>query len=116
MFTLSDETKNNLINSILQDTLSKPSNKTHPYFVVGKSYFFRNITFHLIGTIAAIDENGITLQAGTVSYVANSGRFMQSIDDGILNEVEPVKTSAYINLNALVDAFEWCHPLPRKQQ
>jgi len=43
-------------------------------------------------------------------------RFMQFIQDGKLNEVEPVTCDVKVNTDSLIDAYEWRHELPREQK
>lgn len=81
--------------------------------MVGKKFFFRTVTYHLIGKVEKVI--GSILELSTASWVADSGRFMQAIQDGTLNEVEPVG-AAYININAVTDFFPWKHDLPIEQK
>ena len=85
---------------------------------IGEKLFIRTVTYHLVGEIEEI----VDVVGGTVfwklkdaSWVADSGRFMQAIKDGKLNEVEPVGT-AFVNVAAITDAFPWAHDLPSKQK
>ena len=82
-------------------------------FTKGKSYFFRTVTYHLIGKVKTVKDNWVHLTSA--SWVADSGRFMQAIKNGTLNEVEPVG-DAYINLDSVTDAFPWLHELPTEQK
>ncbi len=79
----------------------------------GKAYFFRTVTYHMVGKVVQQEENFVELS--DASWVADSGRFMNAIKDGVLSEVEPVGT-AYINLDGVTDFFPWAHPLPDKQK
>lgn len=82
--------------------------------LVGNSYFFRTVTYHLVGKVVAQYADGI-IELKDASWIADSGRFMQAIKDGKLNEVEPVGT-AYINLKSVTDFFPWKHELPKDQK
>jgi len=82
-------------------------------FSVGCKYFFRTVTYHMVGRIHNVVGNFLVLS--DASWVADSGRFMSAIKDGILDEVEPVG-DAYINIDSVVDVFPWCHSLPDKQK
>ena len=82
-------------------------------FEIGKAYFIRTATYHHVGRISAIIGGFLLLEED--SWVADSGRFMQAIKEGILNEVEPVG-AAGININSVVDFFPWVHALPTKQK
>ena len=81
--------------------------------MVGKSFFFRTVTYHLVGKVVKVI--GHFLQLDTASWVADSGRFMQTITEGKLNEVEPVGT-AFVNIESVTDFFPWRHALPTEQK
>ena len=81
--------------------------------LIGKAFFFRTVTYHLTGKVTGII--GSTLKLKDAAWIADSGRFMQAIKDGKLNEVEPVG-EAYVNLNTVVDFFPWKHKLPMEQK
>lgn len=80
---------------------------------VGKSFFFRTVTYHLVGKVVKVI--GHILQLENASWVADSGRFMNAIKEGTLKEVEPVGT-AFINLETCCDFFPWKHDLPIQQK
>lgn len=82
-------------------------------FTKGKSYFFRTVTYHLVGKVVEIKKNFLRLR--DASWIAESARFMQTIKNGELREVEPVG-DAIINMDAITDAFPWVHPLPTEQK
>ena len=87
--------------------------KNETPFKIGKSYFIRTATYHSIGKIKAIAGHFIVLS--DASWIADSGRFSQAIKYGKLDEVEPVN-EAIINIDGIIDAFEWKHSLPREQK
>jgi hypothetical protein len=80
---------------------------------IGKSFFFRTVTYHIIGKVIKIV--GTMLQLEQASWVADSGRFMNAIKEGTLNEVEPVG-DWFVNIGAIVDFGIWDHELPKKQK
>ena len=81
--------------------------------LVGKKWFFRTVTYHLMGKV--VKRMGNFLQLEKASWVADSGRFMNFIKNGDLNEVEPVGT-AFINMSTVTDFFPWKHDLPKNQK
>jgi len=81
--------------------------------LIGKKFFFRTVTYHLVGKV--IKKIGMILELENASWIADSGRFANAIKEGKLNEVEPVGT-AFINLNSVTDFFPWKHSLPTKQK
>lgn len=80
--------------------------------MVGEKYFFRTVTYHMTGRVKKII--GSILELENAAWISDSGRFMNAIKEGKLNEVEPVGR-AYININTVVDFFPWAHSLPIKQ-
>ena len=81
--------------------------------MVGHAYFIRTVTYHLTGRVKKIMGNMLILE--TAAWIADSGRFMDAIKKGELNEVEPVG-DAIVNLNAITDMFPWEHALPIEQK
>lgn len=80
---------------------------------IGKSFFFRTVTYHVVGKVVKIV--GTMLQLEQASWVADSGRFMNAIKEGKLNEVEPVG-DWFVNIGAIVDFGVWNHKLPKNQK
>lgn len=81
--------------------------------MVGEKYFFRTVTYHSIGEVKKIVGRFAYLK--NASWIADSGRFMDAIKNGTLNEVEPVG-EMFINLDTVVDFFPWKHALPKEQK
>lgn len=80
--------------------------------MVGEKFFFRTVTYHLTGRVKKVI--GSILELENAAWIADSGRFMNAIKEGKLNEVEPVGR-AFININTVSDFFPWKHELPSKQ-
>jgi hypothetical protein len=81
--------------------------------MIGHKWFFRTVTYHLVGLV--VGRMGSFLILSEASWVASSGRFMQAIKEGDLDEVEPVGMAG-INLEAVTDFFPWKHALPEVQK
>lgn len=81
--------------------------------MIGEKYYFRTITYHLTGRV--IRKVGDFLELEDAAWIASSGRFMQAIKNGVLDEVEPVG-SAFVNISATTDFFPWNHELPMEQK
>ena len=81
--------------------------------LIGKSFYFRTVTYHLTGKVTGVIGNLLTLEDS--AWIADSGRFMQAIKDGKLNEVEPTG-DAIVNLDAVTDFYPWPHDLPTAQK
>jgi len=80
--------------------------------MVGEKFYFRTVTYHLTGRVKKVI--GSILELENAAWIADSGRFMNAIKEGKLNEVEPVGR-AYINIQSVTDFFPWRHALPEKQ-
>jgi len=83
-------------------------------FKIGESYFIRTVTYHLTGRVKNVVGNFLVLE--DAAWIAESDRFMQTINEGKLKEIEPVNVDTFINLGSITDAFVWLHPLPREQK
>lgn len=81
--------------------------------LVGKNWFIRTVTYHLIGKINKIFGNFAVMEQA--SWIPDSGRFMDAIKNGALSEVEPVG-EAIVNLSSVTDFFPWKHKLPTEQK
>jgi hypothetical protein len=81
---------------------------------IGEQYIFRTVTFYQVGLVVDIIGNYVIL-ANTI-WVADMGRFDESLKDGTLKESVNVPTPggwAAVNLNAVVDIYQWPHELPK---
>jgi len=81
--------------------------------LIGKSFFFRTVTYHMVGKVAK--RIGMIVQLENASWIADSGRFADCIKKGNINEVEPVGV-AFVNLSTVTDFFPWKHSLPTEQE
>ena len=81
--------------------------------LIGDNYFFRTVTYHVLGKVVGVFNNFVVLEQA--SWVADSGRFMNFIKDGTVDEVEPVGR-CYVNLDSVVDFFKWNHDLFTEQK
>ena len=80
---------------------------------IGEKLFIRTVTYHIVGKCYKIVGNIMFLK--DASWIADSGRFMNFIKEGILNEVEPIG-DWFVNIEAIVDGGIWKHELPNKQK
>ena len=110
MIEISDETFEKLKDQLTNEGF-KDINKLED--MIGEKFFFRTVTYHLTGKVKKIIGSIIELE--DAAWIADSGRFMQAIKDGVLNEVEPVG-KAYLNISSVTDFFPWKHPLPLVQK
>jgi hypothetical protein len=81
--------------------------------LIGNKFFFRTVTYHMTGKV--VSRIGNLLKLEDAAWIADSGRFMNCIKSGELNEVEPVGV-AFINFSTVTDMFPWKHKLPKEQK
>ncbi len=79
-------------------------------FLLGKKWFFRTVTYHILGKVERI-VRGNTIELSDACWVADSGRFSNSIATGSLEEAE-VLGKWYVNIDATTDFGEWTHDVP----
>lgn len=82
-------------------------------FSIGTAYIIRTVTHTYTGRLTWISATELVLE--DAAWIADSGRWMNAIKDGELNEVEPMGT-VIVGRGALVDATVWTHPLPTEQK
>src|SRR5436190_1588605 len=81
-------------------------------FKLGKKYFIRTVTYFVTGKVKAIKGGFLVLE--DAAWIADTGRFNEAINNGILSEVEPVDVQVFLNISSITDAYDWKHKLPRE--
>lgn len=81
---------------------------------IGKAYFIRTVTMHLIGELCFISDKELILK--NAAWIADSGRFHTALKNGELDEIEPFIENVIINRGSIVDATTWIHEIPRSQK
>ena len=96
----------------------KKTTKKAKDILIGQKLFVRTVTYHAVGRVIrrAVEFGPRFVEMEGASWIADSGRFMQAIEDGTLAEVEPIRARYYVNLDTAVDVIEWKHPLPEEQK
>ena len=106
-----------LLKELLNEVIDGGKNNSEVPFEVGEAYFFRTVTYHTVAKVKKIVGNFLVLEEA--SWIADSGRFGEFINDGKVyestsSEVEPIEVPVIININSIVDAFVWHHKMPNK--
>lgn len=96
--------------------LLKGGDSTLSPYKIGQNYLIRTVTNFYTGTITKVAAREIVIK--DAAWIADTGRFMQAMTDGTLNEVEPYPDNeeVIIGRGAIVDACIWRHKLPREQK
>ena len=81
---------------------------------VGDKVFIRTLTYHYIGRV--IEETPAYIKLGAVVWVADSGQFTKTIQEGSLSEIEIIDVDTYIMKSNIVDVIEWRHPIPTQRK
>lgn len=107
---ISDETFEKLKEQLGVDSFKEINNYED---LIGQKFFFRTVTYFLTGEVKKIVGRFVYLKNAAVIF--DTGRFMEAIKDGKLNEVEPVG-EAFVNMDSVTDFFPWKHKLPESQK
>lgn len=91
----------------------KKTEAIHP-FEIGKQYLMRTVTNYLVGKLERVTAQEFVMSES--SWIADTGRFYDSLRDGKFNEVEPIIGNVIIGRGSLVDCVEWPHRLPKEQK
>ena len=83
-------------------------------FEIGKAYLIRTVTLHYTGRVRTVTDSDVVLD--DAAWIADTGRFSDSLQSGELSEIEPYPKSVAVCRNAIVDFCEWNHSLPREQK
>jgi len=107
---ISDETYEKIKNQLLEDEKVEIGSYED---LIGKSFYFRTVTYHFTGKVKNVI--GRVLELEKAAWIADSGRFMNAIKEGKLNEVEPVG-QMFLNMETVTDFCPWKHALPTEQK
>lgn len=108
--TISDETYD-CIKDQLNDEEKVDINSLED--LIGKKVFFRTVTYHLLGKVEKV--KGFIIELSDASWIADSGRFMNFIKNGKVDEVEPLG-QWFVNFSTVTDFGIWKHNLIREQK
>ena len=92
-------------NKVPQSTLV--AKEEHPY-TLGKRWFFRTVTHHLLGEVKSVGKQEIILRGGTVMWIADDGRLTEFLKKGIVGETEVYgESDVIIGRGSIIDASEY---------
>lgn len=84
-------------------------------YKIGENYFIRTVTHYLTGKLLRVTAKELVLK--DAAWIADTGRFMDAIKHGKLNEVEPYPDGELVvGRGSIIDAVVWTHALPREQK
>lgn len=79
---------------------------------LGNAVFIRTVTMYYTGRIVEILDKVLILT--DAAWIADTGRFSQALEKGVLGEVEPYPNPVAINRDHILDVTMWNHTLPRE--
>jgi hypothetical protein len=80
-------------------------------FAVGDKVLIRTVTLYQLGVVRAITPEFIEL--GDCGWVADMGRFGESLATGRLNEFERAPSWCLVARGSIVDIYPWAHEIPK---
>lgn len=84
--------------------ITRAMSESHPY-EIGKNYFIRTVTNSFTGTLVAVYEHELVIE--NAAWIADTGRFANSLIDKIFAEIEPYPDGkVVIGRGALVDCSQ----------
>lgn len=86
---------------------------------VGATYLIRTVSYHYTGRFVGFNgPNNSEVCLEDAAWIADTGRFMQAVQDGVLGEVEPYPngTIVAINRTSISDFCEVKWSPPRSQK
>ena len=81
---------------------------------LGKKYFVRTVTYHLIGKLAHVDEKEMLFTEAV--WVASSGKFGFALATGKISEYEVFMDPVILGRGGIIDATEWRHATPGSRE
>ena len=77
---------------------------------LGKNYVIRTVTMIQVGKLVYVGKSELGLE--DASWIADTGRWMNFLKDGSVNEVEPFpKGIVIVGRHSIIDACIWKHKL-----
>ena len=107
---VSEETYEKIKDKLLTEEVKEINTFTD---LIGQKIFFRTVSYFMLGRVKK--QIGKIIELENASWIPCTGRFMQFIKDGKLDEVEPTGQH-FVNSEMIVDFFIWKHDLPKDQK
>jgi hypothetical protein len=87
---------------------SSTTKKATSFWVIGKLYIIFTVTRYVVGELVSINDTWITLRDS--AWVADTGRFNESLRTGKCVEIEPAPNGlTVVGVGSVVDAYLWTH-------
>lgn len=83
-------------------------------WTIGEQYLIRTVTMIQTGRLVYLDDKELVLE--DAAWIADTGRFSETIKSGEFTEVEPFESEVIINRASIVDAAPYKNKLPRSKK
>ena len=87
------------LEELLQIAGGKPQNPFSD--MIGKNVFIRTVTHHFTGKVENV--KGDFVELSRAAWIADDGRFYDSLKKEEFNEVEPYINNIFVNVTAIID-------------
>lgn len=81
---------------------------------IGKNYLIRTVTMIQLGKLEKVTDKELLLS--NACWVADTGRFNESLEKGTLKEVEMFQRNVIVGRGGIIDATEWLAELPKNSK
>jgi hypothetical protein len=105
--------KYKLIKLLLQDDESKSKEESDTFLEIGKNYLIRTVTMIYTGKVKKIRGNEVQLEKA--AWIADTGRFADSLKSCDFDEVEPYYRDVVLCRSCFLDYTE-IDKLPAEQK
>ena len=95
----------------MEKGLEKQNN--HP-FEIGKKYLVRTVTMIQVGRLVAVYPTELVLE--DASWIADTGRFSETLKTGEYDEIEPFDKPIIIGRGSIIDATQIDSKLPKERK
>lgn len=89
---------------------------SNSFYEVGKSYYIVTRNYAVCGAVTRMAEDKVVLYPA--AYVPATGRFTDAMRGGFEStnsEIVPTNRSLLVTRDAVLEAYEYDHPIPTKQ-
>jgi len=100
------------LQSLLAGNIPSRGERKHD-FEVGKRYFIRSVTHHLLGEVVEVCDLCVVLEKCT--WIADDGKFSAAMrgewSDSAEHEIYPPEVRVSVYFGGLIDSCQWAKPL-----
>jgi len=87
---------------------------TESLWEIDKNYLIRTVTMIQLGKLKKVTDKELLLSEAC--WVADTGRFNESLKKGTLKEVEMFQRDVIVSRGGIIDATEWLLELPKESK